>query len=175
MPTFDKCDGEVRSLVADVMEKFHGDLTEADVTIDCLFAFATTDSNGDTTGVALKNAGYRAAAKVRKTTLKERTKGAGDAEIVIDGDGWPDLSEDQQRAPIDHELQHLQLVRDKDGKIKRDDRDRPKLKIRPHDRQLGWFDDVVRRHGNAALEFQSFNEIHRSMAQLNLAFMEAVG
>ena len=59
---------------------------------------------------------------------------------------------DKQRALLDHEVAHLELVRDDAGKVKTDDAGRPRLRIRPHDYQTGGFWDVIERHKEAACE-----------------------
>ena len=175
MPTFKKCGQEIKHLVNRAMKNWHKQLEEFEVTVDCLFAFATTDANGDTTGCALKKNGLPAAALIRVTPLKDRTKGNGDAEMQIDGDEWENYSDKQKLALIDHELEHLQLLFDKDGGLKRDDLDRPKLRLRPHDREVGWFDDVVKRHGRDAFEYSSFNSIWQSTRQMKLPFLDEIG
>lgn len=122
--------------------------------LDLLWARATLDDNGDSNGPAIKHQGYPCAAVVRVIGLKDRCKGMGDAEILLDADRWDEWSEKEQNAIIDHELEHLELARDSEGTIKRDDLDRPKLRLRKHDHQFGWFDSIVRRHGSNALEWQ---------------------
>ncbi len=52
---------------------------------------------------------------------------------------------------------------------------RPKLRRRKHDREVGWFDEVVRRHQFEAPEYQQFNDIVGAMKQLNLPFLKEVG
>lgn len=158
MATYARADAEALRIVKDQMEKYHSELLDAEVTIDVLFAHASVDENGDQKGVALKHHGYRAAAVVRIVSLKDRTKGMADAEIVIDGDEWPTIPDDQRDALIDHELTHLELkLDDETGLVVRDDLGRPKLKMRLHDWQFGFFDAVVRRHGLASPESLQIN------------------
>lgn len=158
MPRYEKAPAEVGQTVERMMDRYHPQLRDAKVSITCLMAFPTTDKNGDSSGPPLRFQGYPAAAIVKIIGLKERTDGRSDVEICIDGDAWPLRSDAEKEALIDHELEHLDLKIDKDGAIVRDDLDRPRLKIRKHDHQHGWFDAIVRRHGRAALEFQQFEE-----------------
>lgn len=158
MARYEKAPNDVRQIVERMMERYHPQLRDAKVDICCLMAYPTTDKNGDSTGPPIKFQGYPAAAVVKIIGLKERTDGRADAEICIDGDRWPTLDAAEKDALIDHELEHLELKEDKHGATVLDDLDRPKLKIRKHDHQHGWFDAIVRRHGRAALEFQQFEE-----------------
>lgn len=156
MPRFEKAPAEVGQIIERMMERYHPQLRDAKVTIAQLMAFPLTDENGDSKGPALKHNGYPAQAVVKIIGLKERTDGRADAELVIDGDNWDILTDAQRDALIDHELEHLELKYDKDGCLVRDDLERPKLVIRKHDWQFGWFDSVVRRHGKDSIEHRQF-------------------
>lgn len=164
MSSYKKAPAEVGQIVERMLEKYHTPLKDAGVTVDCLLAFPNTDENGDSVGPAIKHQGYAANAVVRVVNLRDRTKGMGDVEIIVDGEQWDTWSADQKDALIDHELEHLELREDKDGLIIRDDLNRPKLRIRKHDHQFGWFDSVARRHGKASFEvaqYERFQEAHR--------------
>lgn len=156
MPRFEKAPAEVGQIVERMRDRFHPQLRDAGVTITHLMAYPLTDENGDSKGPALKHNGYPAQAVVKIIGLKERTDGRADAELVIDGDNWDILTDAQRDALIDHELEHLELKYDKDGCLVRDDLERPKLVIRKHDWQFGWFDSVVRRHGKYSIEHRQF-------------------
>ena len=163
MPRYSKAPAEAEQTIERMRDRYHPQIRDAGVTITCLFAFPLTDENGDSKGPALKFQGYPAQAVVKIIGLKERTDGRADAEIVVDGDNWPTLSDKEKDALIDHELEHLELKYDKDGLLVRDDLDRPKLIIRKHDVQAGWFDSIVRRHGRASPElrqYEKFKEVH---------------
>lgn len=79
----------------------------------------------------------------------------------------------ERAALIDHELYHLELVRDKTDRLKRDYMGRPQLTIRLHDHQFGWFDAIAKRHGETSQECQQAQRFH-SHAQLYLPFETAV-
>lgn len=105
--------------------------------------------------------------------LYERCPAA--AMLKIDADQWKALTDAQRAALVDHELTHLELKKDGDGVTKTDDFDRPKLMIKRHDVEIGWFGDVVRRHERDALEYQALDSLNRSVAQMQLPFMQLVG
>jgi hypothetical protein len=172
MPRFERAPAEADLIVGRMMERYHPQLRDAGVTVDCLFAFATTDENGDTIGCAVKLHGYACKAVVRVLSLKDRTVGRADVEILIDGDNWDTWSEAEKDALIDHELEHVELRTDKDGLLIRDDLDRPKLRLRKHDWQFGWFDSIARRHGHASGEVQQFEQFKESHRQTWLPFMD---
>lgn len=162
MPTYEPATEEMKQVVADVMTRFHGRLEACGVKISTLVANPREDQNGDPTGEAIKVGGYPALAKIRITSLKDRVHGLGDAELIIDGFHWQTMGDDEKAALIDHELTHLDVtyVEDKKSKamvVKRDDIDRPKLRMRLHDFQVGWFHEVVRRHGKASQEWQQYD------------------
>lgn len=171
MALYEKCPPEVSEVVSSMMEKFHGPLHEYGVTVDLLFAMPKTNENGDAEDCALKLHGYQCAAIVKINPYKARVQGHADAEIIIDKEHWEETSEAEHEALIDHELEHLELKL-KDGELVRDDLDRPKLRMRKHDHQFGWFDSVARRHGKASLEVQQFEAFRDEHGQLWLNFNE---
>lgn len=136
---YEKADDEVMEVVDRMMAKYHGQLLEAGTRIDVLMA-----ENPD--GAAVKCHGISCYAKVRVVSYKDRVKGCGDAEIIIDGQEWATMSSPRRDALIDHELEHLELTG------KRDDLDRPKLTILLHDIDVGWFKTIADRHGEASEE-----------------------
>lgn len=160
MPTFSKPPAYVLQELEDVMAKYHPGLRDAGVRVDVLLQLATRDDNGDPTGPAIKHGGYTAAAVVRIVGLKDRVKGMGDAEILLDGDRYDEWDERELAAILDHELTHLEFRTDKvTGNVKRDDAGRPQLKMRLHDHQYGWFESVARRHGKFAVEVQQAEKL----------------
>lgn len=159
MPHYQKGNDGHRRMLKQVVEKYHGGLNDAGVTFDVLIAFATKDETGDPVGPALSHGGYAALATVRINPLKARVLGQADVLITIDGDRWDEYAERQKMAILDHEVTHLELATEDGEKgtiVLRDDIDRPKLRMRKHDHQFGWFDDVVRRHGRDSIEWSQF-------------------
>lgn len=137
--TYEKAPAEITEQISRLIAEWHPKLAKAGVTVDALTAL--NDS-----GHAVKCAGYPALAVVRIISLKDRVKGMADAEIVIDSDAWETLEPAQQDALLDHELYHLEPIEDADG-FKRDSLGRPKLSMRLHDVQVGWFREIATRHG----------------------------
>lgn len=150
--TYQVADDEVKGLVADVMEATFPELAEADLAVDVLMAFAAVDKDGNQTGVAVKLHGVPCLATIRVVNLKDRVAGLGDVRIILDGDRWPESSDARRRALIDHELNHVELQRDDAGAVKTDDAERPVVKLKPHDFELGGFWATVVRHGKDAPE-----------------------
>lgn len=150
---------EVSECMLAVMEQYHGELHDVGVRVDILFAHADTDQNGDPKGPAIKHKGHGCAAQVRIMALRDRVAGRGDAEITLDGDEYDVWSGPQLRAILDHELEHLEVCYTGDGSLKRDDAGRPRLRLRPHDQEYGWFDAVARRHGEDSVEVRQSSRI----------------
>lgn len=174
MATYEQADDATNERIQQIIERFHGPLHEAGVTVDCLFVHAKRDDDGDPTGPALKLHGVACAAIVKINSLKLRTQGHADAEIQIDGDRWGDRDEAEQDAILDHELQHLTIVPIGEGTniAKRDDLGRPRLKMRFHDHEFGWFDAIVRRHGRSSLEWKQWETFEEDRVQLWLPFAD---
>lgn len=153
MATFVRANHEVLDFVSSVMEEYHPHLAQEEVTVDVRWAIA------DGEGAALKKNGYPAAAIISITPLKQRVLSVADAVIDLDRDVWLKLTEAEQKALIDHELHHLELVVDEDGvRFKHDDHGRPKLKMRPHDWEIGGFTAVAQRHQGNALETKALQQ-----------------
>jgi hypothetical protein len=162
-------------MVAEVMHQHRLDLENSRVRVDVLTIASDDESNEEP---VLKLHGYPCAAVVKILGPKDRAKGLGDAEIVIDEIQWNALPRATQAALLHHELYHLELVRNGSGKVKLDEYRRPKLKMRLHDRQFGWFDEVARIHGTASMEVRQASALVLSGKQLYFAFAlagESVG
>jgi hypothetical protein len=170
MPRYEKAPVECTQIVERMMEKYHGPLKDAGVTIDILFAKNKADDGDiDAEACALKLHGYQVAAMVKINGYKLRVQGHADAEIIIDGERWYTWSDEEKDALLDHELEHLEL-KAKEGVVLRDDLDRPRLRMRKHDHQFGWFDACARRHGKHSFETQQFEQFCESHRQLWIDF-----
>jgi hypothetical protein len=130
-------------------------LVDYRVRVDCLFAHPDLDEDGAPKGPPVTLNGYPCAAKVKITAPKDRAKGCGDAEILIDHDLYQELPDAERDALLDHELQHLEST----GEF--DDMGRPKLTMRLHDHSFGWFDAIAARHGRASFELRQFERFQR--------------
>ena len=177
MPIYESAGDDVREIVAEVMEKYHGQLHEAGVEIAVKMAVAKRDKDGRPRLPALKVRGVPANGAIRVTTPLERSMDVGDAIMLLDGEQWPDWSDAQRRALIDHELTHLIVADTGDDDKDTDDYGRPKLSIRPHDREFGWFDEVAKRHGEHSFEHSQLAAFRKSCidpggSQLWLSFAD---
>jgi hypothetical protein len=143
--TYELAPAEVKERADKLISQYHHDIENAAVRIDYLFA--TSDS-----GNAVMLHGYPCLAVVRIVNLKDRAKKNADAEITIDAEAYKTMTDAQKDGLLDHELHHLIVKRDKDGGFDLDDLYRPKLKLRKHDWQMGWFEEIARRHGPASPE-----------------------
>ena len=146
MPYYDTPTPEVAEIISSLIEEYYPDLKEAAATIESLFAY---DNKG---GFPVKAGGYPALACIKINNLKNRVKGFADAEIVIDAENFNAMTPEQRRALLDHELMHLIVVRDKEGAVKTDDASRPKIRLKKHDYQMGWFREIALRHGENSPE-----------------------
>lgn len=168
MPTYTVADPEVDNIGAGLVKSVIEELREAEVTV--LYLFANSGENDD--GPPLKApGGWPALAKIKVNSLRDRVSGLADATCMIDQRRWEEMEEKERKSLLHHELLHLQ-VQVKDGKIRRDDAGRPKLRLRLHDFQIGGFDEIVERYGDAAAESQSIREtLKREPVQQLLGFM----
>lgn len=149
--TKDKAPDGAINMVTAMMFEHHKDLHNAGVTVEVLFASKLNKDEEPEPPMMVR--GHQALAKISITSDDDRLLGIADAKLVIDAVyGWDRQTEARRQAIIDHELTHLELVRDKDDQIKVDDHGRPKLKIRHHDWELTGFAEVCERHGEAAIE-----------------------
>ena len=144
---------EINLTIQKVMRENHPDLHVEGVTITALIARSEE-------GPAIKVRGCEAAGCIRITGLAERTMGIGDAVMTLDGERLDAWSSKRLQSVIDHELRHLVLSKSKKtGAIQRDDQDRPKLKIRMHDVEFGWFARTAEIYGDDSYEIAQVREI----------------
>jgi hypothetical protein len=154
MPTYERCPLAIHEQADAVLHKHatHEDTLLAGVKIDFIFAKADRDEeSGELLGPAITKNGVGALGLCRIINLRDRTMGRGDVEIMLDMDWWEKADWEEQNALLDHELHHIQL---KGGKNPLDDLGRPKIKLRKHDHEFGWFAIVAARNGAASLERQ---------------------
>lgn len=164
MKTYSKAP-DAADCVEKIQEHYHSDLDGVSVT--ALFVF---DEEASSESV-LKHQGYPAAAVCRITPLRERAQGLADASIVIDRATWLTLSAPQRDALIDHELTHLTRALDEETEQPKSDvLGRPKLVMRHHDHQFGWFDEIAQHHGEASPEVRQAKALMESSGQLYFDF-----
>lgn len=166
MPTFQKVDVASQLLLEDVRDEFHRPLVEAEVRVGMLHAFGTKNEDGELTSPAITHNGCKCAGLAKIVNLRDRALGMPDVLVLVDGDRWPKWDEARRRALIDHELYHFEIQRDREGNAKADDLGRPKIKIRPHDFEVGWFRDVAERHGAASFEVEQASVLADGRGQM---------
>lgn len=115
MSTYHQPDRGMLDVLHDVTERYHDRLVDAGVRVAILQARAVVDKNGIRKGPAIRHGGYACLATIRIVPTRQRVAGLADAEILVDGDRWPDLSAEERRALIDHELTHIEVKEDDDG------------------------------------------------------------
>lgn len=169
---------EDRTLCHEVLTTVHAELAAAWQGLDSwpigfLAAVPSVDKDGMPKLPTIHHGGYGAYAFVRLTDLYWQTLLRIDAQIVVDSHWWNGLLERaktdvereqalaRRRAVIDHELTHLELVCDKKtGKpVLHPETGRPKLRLRKHDYQFGWFTEVAQRHGVHSVEVQQAGKL----------------
>ena len=158
-----KCDETVSALADTVISEVeqHSDIRDRKVKIDFLFAYPDYDEKtGEPLNVAIKQHGSQCVAIVRKIGIKDRLMGRGDIEITLDGDHWAVADREEQKAILDHELTHVVVCE------KTDDLGRPKILLRDHDYQFGWFRDVARRRGMHSVECQQAATMMENSGQI---------
>lgn len=169
--TYTKAPSAVLQLIQQVMHKHHPALAFAEVRVGALMA-RVEDEHGNVVPGAVKLHGYECAATIKKLPVKQRVLGNPDALITIDEGTWKELDSLERHALIDHELTHLQVLRAGGGIVdydpetetcigvpKLDAADRPCLRMKLHDWQLGGFESIARRYGIDALEVQALRSI----------------
>ena len=171
MSTYRIAPPELIAQVQTIMREYEAELDAVGIRVDTLLAFADRNDQGEKTGPAIKAKGYPADGCIRSTNLKDRVKGLGDAEMILDGDKWQEMNSEEQDALIHHELHHLVPARKADGELILDSHNRPKIRMRLHDIELGMFIDVARAHGMASGEVQAMQMLVASNGQVLLPFL----
>ena len=158
--TYERAPKEVDRLAKELIEehKEHEMLKDYKVKIDFVFAYSS-----EAFIPALKHNGVKALGIARRLGLKDRAMGRGDAEIAIDGDWWKEATDLERRALLDHELYHLDV--NTSGVNFKDDLGRPKLYLRPHDYEFGFFKHIARRYGLASQERQQAKKMFDEAGQ----------
>jgi hypothetical protein len=169
--TYEVADSDLRAMLESVIEAHHPLLREAHVHVAVLLVYSPTDDDGQPKSPPLTVGGWPAQARVRITSLRDRALGMADALIEIDGHLWPDKTDEEQRALLDHELTHLtaEIGEDEARTVKSDACDRPVLTLRKHDVRFEGFLDVMKRNGKDAPERELLEGVVASMKQYELA------
>lgn len=164
-------DRDVFDSIERMRSKYHSELNEFEVTIGVLQVDRRKGDDGEwIDGPLLSLHGYEAVATIRITSHLERLMDVPDAILTVNGERWRDLTDEQRDALIDHELEHLEIVRDGENTPLYDDNNRVRLRCRKHDWQMGGFHSVVRRHGTHAIEAEAVARVRHSPLMQQLRF-----
>lgn len=166
-----KIDKDTKSIMDEVLKTHQKDLYSNNVKFDALFGYAPVNDEGEQTGPALKVHGFPTNSISRIVNLRDRVKGNADAEIILDGDSWVNLTKEQKAAVIDRALQHFELARNIDGEVITDTHGRPKLKMRQADWALMMFNSIAIRHGAASPEVEQLKIFTDKCSQIYFPFM----
>jgi hypothetical protein len=158
MSRYVEADTDLYDMMHAVKRRYHRRLQEIDLAITILLAY------GQEGEPALKAHGFPAAALIKRTSHRDRVAGHADAILIVDGDHLDTWDHATVAGLVDHELTHLEPVI-KDGRVQRDDAERPKLTLRPHDHQLGIFLEVIQRHGMQCLDCRLSSRCHEACAE----------
>lgn len=147
----EQAEASIHEMASEIMTKLHDELRLPDGTHPRLCILVASSSDREIPAVNLH--GYPCYAKISVIPYKQRVDKRADAEIIIDKDVWLNtLTEPQQRAILDHEITHLEILKNSEGFVITDDIGRPKLGIRLHDWFLGGFRSIAQRYGEHAIE-----------------------
>lgn len=101
--------------------------------------------------------GHVVLGKCKKASDLDRELTPWDFVILLNADVWPDLTDAQREAILDHELCHAAVVYGDDGRPKRDERGRVCYRVRKHD--VEEFYEVVKRHGTFKRDLEEFAKV----------------
>lgn len=171
MPNFEDPNNKMEDAYNDVRAlDCHRDRL-AEVNIVVLAAYATRDKDDEPRGEALSRRSRPLLGKIRITTLEDRAAGAADLRILLNGDRWGQLSAEMQRSVLDDCLTGVEVLIE-DGKPKRDDHGRPKLRTRAYDYDLCGFHEVAKRNGSNSVGVNNFRVLFNEHGQIYLPHID---
>jgi hypothetical protein len=157
MKCYQEADSSVADLVTKLMKKRHPDMVKHEVKVAVLFVYDDEDSEKP----AVSLHGRECLATISITSAKNRAAGMADALILLDRTKYLKATDRRRESLLAHELHHLVLKpKETDGA------GRPKLVMREHDHQFGWFEQIARDYGDDAWEVVQAREIMRQAGQL---------
>lgn len=165
---YSKASEEIVSRASHMLKCFHPTLVNAGLKID-IITVANEDPDDDSP--ALMHGGYPCDGTIRVINAKERAKGNGDCEMCLDEARYLTMTDAERDALVDHEIYHVELKLNKKGRVVLDEHGRPKLKLRKHDHDFGFFTEIARRHGAASGEVKQATAMFLSERQSYFAFI----
>lgn len=158
---YEKAPEEVNSLITKVMEKYHNELFIAGVKVAA--TMVSKLGKEDELVPCLKVRGAQAYACIHTVRPSQRLRVQHDAELTIDAFLWEDMGMPQKIAILDHELTHLAIRLDKQGKPKLDDHGFIRLRCVNHDYDISGFYQIVRRHGMKSIEWNRVSSVYNAV------------
>jgi hypothetical protein len=159
---------EATRMLREIVAEFYPPLANLKEDIDVRIRFVESEAEGAS---PLKVGGWPADAVVSVVPLRHRACGGPDVLIEVDAHAWEWRSERQRRALLHHELHHIDVVDLKESRerpgvwlCKLDTCGRPKVKLRPHDWQLGGFRELAELYEEDAPEVMG---LRSAVAQLD--------
>lgn len=158
MKTYHRAPVSDNNTILRTIGKWHKILSAAEVEVTALMV---EDDSGNP---ALEENGAIVAATIKLQSPIYRALGAGDALMIIDAAAWYRMLESEREALVDQQLTRIGVLREKaektdpdfvgwdheadaaDAPIKRDSKDKAKLRLRPYDYSIFGFRSVVERH-----------------------------
>lgn len=168
----EQADREVDDMVAGLVRDYHPHLQIIGARVTVLFARAEDHESGILVP-ALKDKRRRILAKAAVIPYRWRAHGCADAEIQVCALAWDERSDSERRqlALLDHELAHLDLALDMNGKPQWDRLGRPRLDTVPHDAEFGWLALVAYRWGEDSVEVEQARELLERYGRTFFPFM----
>lgn len=158
---YEKAGPLIVELVKNVMATYHPELAVLAPVVAVMFVRKLDED--DNPYHALKHHGAAAAAVIKAVSTKKRVLVDFDLELDLDGMTWDAIKHEERIALIDHELNHVVIIRDTHNAPKQDDLGNYKYRLRPDDYVLTGFFAVAERHGDSAIEAQAVKRINDRM------------
>lgn len=141
-------DREPYKLLAEVRNRWHGELSEARIALAWRLALKPDKD------------GHLVLGKCVKISDLQKEMADWDFVIVLNKEVWNSIefTKEKRIALLDHELCHAAHAEDTTtGELKYDERDRPVFRVRKHD--LEEFNAVVKRHGLYKRDLEAFAQV----------------
>lgn len=162
-------------LLHQVICEHHPNLAERKIRCGIVRVGAALNKNGDATGPALKLLGSPCIAIIKLVPIKDRVHKGMDVEIQLSENEWDKVNEKVKLATLDHEVSHLEILRDRNGAAKTEDDGITQLRIKRHDFLIGGFHDVIERHGQSAVELDSMQTVVHILWNKDQAYFPFMG
>ena len=140
----DDAGAKIYGLMDELVVQYHEDLAQANIALAWNLSWKPDLDGRATLG------------KCRKVGSLDRELMEYDFVIILLREFWDssDVTDEQRRALLDHELCHGAVVKDKNGDPVEDERGRKLYRTRKHD--IEEFSQVVERHGTYKHELEKF-------------------